>query len=115
MAFALTEKSFLQCAHSGTVGLDASQDFVTVDGVLALVKPDLLDRPIAACPHATPSTPPCTKTVAVDESPAYSAFVTIGGKALCKDTATGRTNWSQLNIVPFGVTSARQELLAVSE
>lgn len=115
MALALTEQSFLQCAHSGTVGLKASQDLVTIEGTPALVKPDLMDRPIAACPMATPSTPPCTRTVAVDDSPSYSSFVTIDGKALVKATATGRTNWSQLGIVPFGVTHPRQALLSVSE
>ena len=111
----LSNRSFLQCAHGGSVRIKASQDLVTIEGIAALVKPDLLGRPIAACPNATPSTPPCTRTVAVDEGPSYSAFASIGGHALAKSTATGRTNWSLLNIVPFGVTNPQQDLLTVTE
>ena len=46
----LTEKAGLSCAHGGRVGLEASQDLVRIQGVPALVRPDLLDRPIRACP-----------------------------------------------------------------
>jgi hypothetical protein len=115
MALALINPSVLHCAHGGSVRVEASQDLVTIDGEFALVEPDLLNRPIAACPMATPSTPPCTKTVSVDTAPSYSAFVTITGHALCKDTAMGRTNWSQMGMIPFAVTSARQALVQVSE
>jgi hypothetical protein len=110
----LTERSILHCTHGGSVRTEPSQSLVTIDGAFALVKPDLDNRPIAACPNATPSTPPCTKTVSVDEAPSHSAFVTIDGAALCKASATGRTNWSQLGLVPFGVTSAEQDWVSVS-
>ena len=115
MAEVLTEISNLKCAHGGSVKLQHSQGLLTLDGILALVKPDLLGRSISACPNATPSTPPCTLTVAVDETPAYSSFVTVEGMPICKSTATGRTNWSLLGIVPFGVANPNQTLVSVSE
>lgn len=111
----LTDKARLTCAHGGRVGLAASQDLVRIGDAAVLVRPDLLDRPITACPHATPSTPPCLTTVAVDEAPSHSAFVTIEGRPVAKASASGRTDWSKLGVVPFGVSDAGQDLVSVSE
>lgn len=110
----LTQETTLTCAHGGRVEIVASQDLVRIGGVPVLVQPDLLDRPIAACPHATPSTPPCLKTVAVDDAPSHSVFVTIEGRPIVKASACGRTDWSQLGLVPFGVKAVRQDLVSVS-
>ena len=38
----LTEKAGPSCAHGGRVGLEASQDLVRIQGVPALVRPDML-------------------------------------------------------------------------
>ncbi|SNX70142.1 hypothetical protein SAMN05878503_10551 [Cereibacter ovatus] len=111
----LTEAAHLSCAHGGRVGLAASQDLVRIGRVPVLVRPDLLGRPIAACPHATPSTPPCLQTVVVDDAASYSGFVTIDGRPVAKATAQGRTDWSKLGVVPFGVDAAGQDFVSVSE
>lgn len=111
----LTEDSLLYCAHGGRVVLAASQDLVRIAGRRALVEPDLLARPICACPNATPSTPPCGQTVAVDQAPSHSAFVRIDGRPVCKDSAIGRTDWSKLGVVPFNVGDARQEWIGIGE
>jgi hypothetical protein len=106
----LTGKSVLTCKHGGIVRIDPAQDWVTIEGVPVLVEPDLLHRPIATCPQATPTTPPCTLTISVDEAVSYSALVSIDGKRICLDTSAGRTNWSLLAIVPFGVRETGQAL-----
>ena len=111
----LTEKAELSCAHGGRVGLEASQDLVRIGGVPVLVRPDLLNRPIKACPHATPANPPCFKTVSVDEAASYSGFVFIQGKPLAKLSATGRTDWSKLGVVPFSVGAAGQDFVSLRE
>ena len=111
----LTEKAGLSCAHGGRVGLEASQDLVRIQGVPALVRPDLLDRPIRACPHATPANPPCFRTVSVDAAASYSSFVFIEGKPLAKLSATGKTDWSKLGIVPFSAGAAGQDFVTVGE
>lgn len=111
----LTEKAGLTCAHGGRVGLAASQDLVRIEGVPVLVRPDLTGRPITACPHATPSTPPCFQTVSVDEAASYSGFVFVEGRPLAKESATGRTDWSKLGVVPFSVGTAGQDFVSASE
>ena len=108
----LTKDALLTCAHGGVVGIVASQDWVTIGGSAALVEPDPLNRPIAACPMMTPTTPPCLLTVSVDEKASYSAFVTIDGHRLCLDGATGRTDWSKLSTVPFAVGRPGQDLVS---
>lgn len=115
MLQALTEKADLRCAHGGRIGLAASQDLVRIGGVPALVRPDLLDRPISACPHATPANPPCLRTVSVDEAASYSGLVFILGQPLAKRSATGRTDWSKLGVVPFSVGAAGQDFVTLRE
>lgn len=110
----LTRDAVLKCDHGGIVGLQPAQDWVTVGGVPVLVEPDPLHRPVAACPRVTPTTPPCLLTISVDEGASYSALVTIDGSRVCKDTATGRTNWSMLAIVSYAVAEPGQALVEVS-
>lgn len=111
----LTEDSRLYCAHGGRVLLAPSQDLVRIAGRLALVEPDLLHRPIRACPNATPTTPPCARTVSVDPAPSHSAFVRIEGRPLCKDSAIGCTDWGKLGVVAFRVGAARQDWIGIGE
>lgn len=111
----LTEQAELRCAHGGRVGLEASQDLVRIAGVPVLVRPDLLNRPIRACPHATPANPPCFRTVSVDEAASYSAFVFIGGQPMAKLSATGKTDWCKLGVVPFSVGAAGQDFVTLRE
>ena len=111
----LTENAKLSCAHGGRVGLEASQHLVRIGGVPVLVRPDLLNRPIQACPHATPANPPCIKTVSVDEAASYSRFVFIKRQPLAKLSATGRTDWSKLGVVPFSAAAAGQDFVTLRE
>ena len=107
----LTMDAVLKCAHGGVVGLDPRQRWVTITKRAILVEADPLDRPISACPQMTPATPPCHKTVAVDDV-SYSGFVRIGGRRVCLDRTTGRTDWSKLGLIPFSVTSPGQAFVA---
>jgi hypothetical protein len=113
--FVLVETSTVKCAHGGVVDIKPSQDLVFIEREPMLVEPDLVGRSISACPHATPSTPPCRNTIGVDDRPTHSSFVRIEGRRLCKDTTIGKTDWSQLGIVPFSVTDPGQTLVTVSE
>jgi hypothetical protein len=109
----LTGKAVLACEHGGLVDIKSAQDWVKIDGVPVLVEPDPLHRPVVACPRMTPTTPPCTLTISIDESASYSALVSIDGRRVCMDSATGRTNWSLLTIVPYAVREAGQTLTDV--
>jgi hypothetical protein len=99
--------------------LDPVQHWVTIDGRAALLEPDTLYRPVVRCPMRTPTTPPCTETIEVDEAPTYASFITVRSRGelqrrrLCLDTATGRTNWSKLSVVPFSVSQSPQRLVQV--
>lgn len=107
----LTSKASLKCAHGGSVDLKPSQRWVRVGGAPVLVDPDTVDRPIHACPMATPANPPCGKTVNANGAASFSALVKIDGRGVCLDTATGMTNWSKLAVVPYAVISSGQNLI----
>ncbi len=109
----ITEDAVLKCAHGGTVNLKPIQHWVTVEKRVILVEGDPLDRSISACPMATPLTPPCHKTVSVDSTASYSAFVTVNGLRVCRDTATGTTDWSKLGTIPYSVTKPGQSLVTI--
>jgi hypothetical protein len=109
----LTEDAVLKCAHGGVVRLDPQQHWLTIEGRVVLVEGDPLGRPIAACPHATPLTPPCARTVSVDKDASYSAWVSIDGLRVCLDTTTGATDWSRLGTIPYSVNSPGQELVTI--
>ena len=107
----LTKKAVLKCMHGGVVKNVTSQDWVRIAEDPLLVDDDPHGRSISACPMVTITTPPCTATVAVDDA-SYSTFIRIGGKRVCLDTTAGRTNWSQLGITPFSVSSVAQKFVA---
>lgn len=114
----LTEDAVLRCDHGGTVGLAPRLDWITIVGRRLLVEDDPLGRPIHGCPMLTPTTPRCTRTITVDETPSYAAFVTAraGGddaRRLCLATATGRTNWALVATVSYSVASPGQALVVV--
>ncbi|MBR0748769.1 hypothetical protein JQ582_33045 [Bradyrhizobium japonicum] len=111
--FWLTEDAILKCAHGGVVKLHPIQHWVTIDKRAILVQGDPLHRSISTCPNATPVTPPCRRTVSVDQGASYSVLVRIGGLPICMDTAKGATDWSQLSTIPFTVSSPGQSLVTV--
>lgn len=101
--FVLTTKAVLVCDHGGIIDIDPGQNWAKIENDPILIEPDPLNRPVLVCPRVTPTTPPCTLTISIEEGPSYSDFVTIDGRRVCKDTTTGRTNWSQLATVSFSV------------
>jgi hypothetical protein len=109
----LTEDAVLKCAHGGVVKLEPLQRWLTIEGRAVLVEGDPLDRSVSACPHATPVTPPCRKTVSVDKDKSYSALARVGTLRVCMDSATGTTDWSKLGIIPYSVTAPGQQFVAV--
>lgn len=109
----LTAASDLKCAHGGSVDLKPSQGWVRIEGQEILIEPDTVNRPVKACPMATPTTPPCTKTVNADAAQSFSEIVKIDGHGLCMATATGMTNWSRMASTPYAVTAPRQDLVTV--
>jgi hypothetical protein len=109
----LTAKSILNCAHGGTVDLDPSQSWVRIGGREVLVEPDTVNRPVKACPMATPTTPPCSKTVNADKGASFSELVKIDGHGMCLATATGMTDWSRMATTPYFVSSPAQDFVAV--
>jgi hypothetical protein len=111
----MTEDAVLKCAHGGIVKLDPIQHWVSINKRVILVEGDPLGRSIAACPNATPVTPPCRTTVSVDRSASYSGLVRIDGLPVCMDTATGATDWSQLGTIPYGVSTAGQTLVKIGD
>ena len=108
----LTEDAVLKCDHGGVVGLSPRQHWVTVADRVLLVEADPDHRPISACPFATPTTPPCTLTITVDEAASYSAFIRIGGRRVCLDRTTGRTDWGKISTVSYSVTAPGQSFVA---
>lgn len=88
----LNERARLICPHpSGIVQIEASQDFVTIDGASALVEPDPVGKDISGCLNHNPmlGIHRCSKTLAVSKG--YSDWVSIEGRPVCLDTVTGHT------------------------
>lgn len=89
----LTQSSILVCAHQGQISLTASQQLLSIAGDAVLVEGDLAGATIAGC--TTPSNPttgtkPCLTVVAM--AAGASTNLTVGGKAVLLDTATGTTD-----------------------
>jgi hypothetical protein len=84
----LTDRARLDCGHDGTVGIHASQSWVTIQGAPILVAGDPVAKTIAGCKNA--ATAPCTVSVAVTRG--YSRLISVDGRPVCLDTVHGPTS-----------------------
>jgi len=107
----LTEDALLVCAHVlGTVGIQPTQDLVTIEGRCVLVENDPEGRPITACPNIGATIKPCQLTLKVREG--YSDLVRIDGRRMCLDTVTGLTDGTPPGTVKYKVRDPGQNLVS---
>jgi len=107
----LTEDAALTCAHLlGKVDIEASQDWVTVEGRKLLVDDDPENRPISGCPNYGVAIKPCTHTLAVKVG--YSTFLRIDGARICLDTVQGLTDGTPPGTVLYQVRAPGQDWVA---
>lgn len=105
----LRQDALVTCSHElGIVALQASQTWVTAQGVPLLVRPDTEGRPVAGCPNLTVATKPCTSTLHVDAG--YSVFVTIDGRSVVRADLDGPSD-GQGGVYRYHCRSARQDLI----
>ncbi|HZN92943.1 MAG TPA: hypothetical protein VFB81_09555 [Myxococcales bacterium] len=107
----LTEDAALTCAHLlGKVDIEASQDWVTVEGRKLLVEDDPEHREISGCPNYGVTIKPCTHTLAVKVG--YSTFLRIDGARICLDTVQGLTDGTPPGTVLYQVRAPGQDWVA---
>lgn len=107
----LTLDAKLVCKHElGSVGLAATQQYVTVANRPVLVEPNPENRPIANCPNININIKPCQHTLVVNTG--YSAFIRIDGKRVCLDTVVGLTDGTPPGVVQYKVNDPGQTLVA---
>jgi len=112
----LNESCTLVCTHElGRVGHAASQSFVRIAGARVLVQPDPEAKPIAGCPNTNPvaGIKPCTSTLPVESG--YSSLVRIGGRRVCLDTVTGRTDGTPPGTVSYQVRATGQSFVSSAQ
>ena len=108
----LTLQAVINCDHqAGIVGNDASQSWVTIEGVPVLVAVDPENRPITSCPNLNPLTgqAPCKQTLKVQQG--YSQLGTIDGRRICLDTVTGLTDGSPPGLFKYTVRTPGQNFV----
>lgn len=105
----LTVAGRVVCAHQGTVGLVAGQNFVRTQGHKVLVAHDPQGKSILACPNAGATIKPCTSTLKVTGG--YSNFIKIGGRKVCLETIKGLTDGTPPGMVEYSVVSTGQNLV----
>lgn len=105
----LTDRAVIKCGHDGIVSNQASQHFVTIQGVPVLIADDPVGRNIVACPNYGMGRKPCTSTQAVRTG--YSTFVTISGHTVCLDTLVGVTDGVDVQVVLYTVRDPAQTLV----
>lgn len=108
----LVEEAVLRCGHDGRVTNVPSQTWVRAGGSPVLVEPDPEGRSISMCPNIGLNIKPCTATLAVRTG--YSAFVRIGGRAVCLDTVVGFTDGTPPGAVTYTVRNPGQRFVAAS-
>lgn len=101
----------VRCEHQGKVTNEASQDWVTIEGVPVLVDDDPEGRDIKACPNRGANIKPCKKTKRVDEG--YSEYVRIGDRRVVLASLEGLTNGTPPGLVKYVVREASQHFVAV--
>jgi hypothetical protein len=110
----LTEDAALTCAHLlGKVDIEASQDWVTVEGRKLLVEDDPENRSISGCPNYGVAIKPCTHTLAVKVG--YSTFLRIDGERICLDSVQGLTDGTPPGTVLYQVRAPGQDWVAGDE
>ena len=106
----LTLKAKLVCKHiTGVVQIFTLQNLVTVEGTPVLVANDPEKKPILGCANVGPTIKPCSLTLPVSEG--YSDFIRIGGRAVCLETVTGRTDGTALGTVDYVVRNPGQQFV----
>ena len=83
----LTKDANVRCSHKGKVQVQASQSYVTIEGVPVLVMGDLAGKAILACTNAASS--PCATTL---PPVGDSTLVFIDGKPVSLDRNVGLTS-----------------------
>ncbi len=102
----LTLNAKLFCDHMGFVANAASQNWLRIDGVPVLVRPDPVGRPIAGCPNAGVGIKPCTATLKVGQG--YSDWIRIDSQAICLDQVEGKTDGTPPLTVNYTVHDSGQ-------
>lgn len=107
----LTEDAFIGCSDEppGKIGIDPAQNWVTINGRKVLIEADPEGRPISNCPNIGVGIKPCTTTLRVEKG--YSEFVRVGGRRLCLDTVTGKTDGTPPGVVHYYVRKPGQEFV----
>ena len=107
----LSEDAVLICNHVlGTVGIDATQTLVRVNGRRVLVETDPEGRPISSCPNVGATIKPCQLTLRVQAG--YSGLLRIDGKRVCLDTVDGLTDGTPPGTVHYRVRDPGQDLVS---
>ncbi|MEW5986127.1 MAG: hypothetical protein AB1791_05805 [Chloroflexota bacterium] len=107
----LTEDAKLICKHiGGKVAIQATQEWVTINGRKVLVEIDPEGRPISGCPNVGAAIKPCTNTLKVKEG--YSDWLRIDGRRICLDTVTGLTDGTPPGVVKYLVQDPGQRLVS---
>lgn len=106
----LTENARLRCSHdAGSVGIAASQAWVTIMGQKVLVEDDPEKRPISGCPNVGPGIKACGLTLKVRKG--YSSLLRIEGRRICLDTVTGLTDGTPPGTVTYTVRNPGQDVV----
>lgn len=109
----LTKDARIVCDHrTGIVQVDATQNFVTINGRPILVEHDPASKRIAGCANIVATIKPCTLTLVVLAG--YSDFVRIGGRRICLDPITGFTDGTPPAAVKYLVERPGQEFVEVA-
>lgn len=98
--------SVVKCDHDGRVRNEASQKWVTIEGVPVLVETDPEGRNIVACPNYGPVVKPCAKTLKVRVG--YSDLVRIDGERVVLSSLDGLTDGTPPGLVHYTLRDARQ-------
>jgi hypothetical protein len=107
----LTEDALLVCKHElGKVGIEPTQQLVTISGRKVLVESDPEGRPISGCPNIGATIKPCTKTLVVQVG--YSNLLRISGKRVCLSAVSGITDGTPPGVVRYEVRKAGQTLVS---
>jgi hypothetical protein len=106
----LTEDARLVCAHpGGTVKIQSSQRWVTIERRAILVATDPERCDIIGCSNLIPPNVPCRKSEAVNEG--YSTFIRIERRPVCLETVTGLTDGTVRGAVFYSVAAPGQSLV----
>lgn len=101
----------VRCDHDGHVETEASQDWVTVDGVPVLRSADPVGRDIGWCPNRGATIKPCGVTLDVEVG--YSDLVFVGGEHAVLASLSGRTDGTPPGAVRYRVRDPAQRFVTV--